>query len=588
MMTTQNSTVPLTYEGPAEVLVKTPVTFQGHYDRATIHHLSLRAEDQWAFPVILDPHTSQWHSNLDEGFYTTGTRWLRLQGTDATGCIVGEQVIQLLVSTEPLSVGQAIELEIRADTFCKSLPLDSALLRESQLMTLKAGQRFSLDRYGYTQGYLYVELSQDLAHLGRIGYVDASQVRLHKGREQVGITSDEPPVLIPGPVQVQVLQETWLKTHPLDSASLSPVQRQRLQQGQQFTALSYGYQRGHVQVVPNLASLPNLAITAQPVPSPPTNHPPHTNHPTIAPVYVPWSHVSLSKAGHAIPVDDQGLTLAITQDTVLKKQPTSPSSLDESESCPLPRGSVYGLVSYRPTQHHVHVTLAEPIPGFGHTGYCGRQQVNVRRGNTRVDLDTVQVELNVPYLGFPYPVSPPLSPAADRAAPAPVPLPPALSSTLTAIAMALTYHGLTPQSPNQSLHEELSQHYTQRYGSQSYLDSSRVVRLVQSYGFEVSFSTQRTWAEVRQRISHGQPVIVESYCTHQNHSICIIGFTTSGYLVNDPWGNALRGYHDRQGAKLCYPQTYLQHMCRLGQDSLGDSEIENLGAYFLAPNRSHR
>ncbi len=578
MITTQNSTVPLTYEGPEEVLVKTPVTFQGHYDRETIHNLTLAAEDHCAFQIILDPQHGQWHSSLDEGFYTAGSRWLRLQGKDALGRIVGERVIHLTVSAEPLSVGQGIEMEVMEDTLFKTLPLDSAVLNDRQMLLLKAGQRLPLDRYGYANGYLCLELTQDLKTLGQVGYVEASQVRLHKGRETLRLAVDDRPVPMAGPVQVQVLQDTWLKTHPIDSASLQASQRQRLPRGQTFTILSYGCQQGHFQLQPTPDSCPDLPQGASPAAQHPQGAPPKVSpdRPLPPVVYVPWSHVALSKGGREIPFDAQGLTLTITQDTVFKRYPVNRSNLGEAEFCQLPRGAVYGLLGYSPMGHHVKVALTEHVPGFGNAGYCLRQQVQIRRGTTVVDLDAVQVELNVPYQ-VPYHLPPMAQRPQGQGA---------LTSTLAAMAMAMAYHGVRSQRPTQSLLEELCLLCQQRHGSSSYLDSSCLVRLVQSYGFEVSFSTHRTWAEVRQRVSQGQPVVVESYCMPQNHGICVIGFTTGGYLVNDPWGNALRGYRDRQGAKLLYSHAYLQQMCRLGGHSLGNSSNGGyLGAYFLVPRR---
>lgn len=652
IVTTQNSTVPpttaplttaaiapasLTYEGPEEVLVKTPILLQGRYDRATIDDLTLMAEDQCTFQISLDPATGQWTSNLDEGFYTAGSRWLRLQGHNATGQVISEQVIHLTVSSEPLSVGQAVQVHILQDTLFKVLPLDSSVLNDRQLLPLKAGQSLAVDRYGYTDGYLRLELPTDLGKLGRVGYVDAAQVTLTKGRERLPVDGDQQTVILPGPVQVQVLQDTWLKTQPLDSAHVAPSQRCRLQRGQQLMAFSYGCQRGHFRLSLPVASFQPQAFCADQVSPHPVSinghstdiapggsdrgvYPSNGDRPgdggidrggsqssnghaggnaggnpdngstpgagvtpagvTLAgvtpagvtpahqpldfPLYVPWTHVQLSQGVREIPFDPDALTLTVTQDSVFKKWPVNRSNLREGEYCSLPQGSVYGLLGYSPTGEHVKVAFTENLPGFGNAGYCLRHQIQVRRGVQGVDLGAVQVELNVPSVAQ--------IPSQGEGV---------QGGVLAAIAMTLAYHGVRSQRPTQSLVEELYQDCQQRYGSPRYLDSSLVVRLVQRYGFEASFSTNHTWGQVRQRISQGQPVVVESYCTHQGHGLCIIGFTPTGYVVNDPWGNALRGYRDRRGSKVFYSHAYLHQMCRLG----GQGQI---GAYFIAPGGSDK
>jgi hypothetical protein len=66
----------LTYTGPAEILVKTPVTLAGHYDSSGITQVTLTAEDKYPFNVVQEPSQEpsqgRWQSVLDEGFYHGG------------------------------------------------------------------------------------------------------------------------------------------------------------------------------------------------------------------------------------------------------------------------------------------------------------------------------------------------------------------------------------------------------------------------------------------------------------------------------------------------------------------------------------
>lgn len=599
IITTPDSTVSLTYEGPEEVLLKTPVVFMGHYDRTTIDHLILLAEDQSAFQVNLDPQQGSWEANLDEGFYTAGSRWLRLQGRSATGQVVGERLIALTVSAEPLSVGQSIQAHILHQTLFKVLPWDSASLSDRQMLLLKAGQILGIDRYGYTDGYVYVELTSPLGSLGRWGYIHEPHVSLVKGREILKPQGDDRAIVVPNTVNVRVLQDTWLKGSPTDSGELAPQRRCRLQRGQVFSATAYACHRGHFQLTlppspggrsvpsplpPTPISVPVLPKSPPPIPANTAQTLGQNLHRTLGEtVYVPWSHVQVTRGDRDIPFDPHGLSLVVTQDSVFKKWAVNRSNLKEGEWCPLPQGSVYGLLGYSPMGQHVKVALTENLPGFGNGGYCLRHQIQVRRGGQMVDLEQTQVELNVPYVSHHHPTlwGEELAGSLGLAGMG------MLGDPIAALAMVLAYHGITAQTCHHPLAWELQLWCQQRYpsgslpaGGGSHWDSNVVVRLIQSYGLEASFSTHRTWPEVRQRISQGQPVVVESYCTPQGHGLCLIGFTATGYWVNDPWGNALGGYRDRLGAKCFYPHAYLDQMCRLGSGG-------QLGAYFITPRRSN-
>lgn len=99
--------------------------------------------------------------------------------------------------------------------------------------------------------------------------------------------------------------------------------------------------------------------------------------------------------------------------------------------------------------------------------------------------------------------------------------------------------------------------------------------MIRAYGFRTNFSTRRRWAEIDKEIAEGRPVVLPGYFTATGHVVTVIGYTPSGLIVNDPWGNALTGYRDTNGARLFYPNGFLLDKC--GRD--GD-----LWAHFIYPN----
>lgn len=528
----------LQYTGPEEVLLKTPVTLQGRYDTVSISRLALVAEDKHPFQLKVDSNQGTWSVTLDEGFYNAGARWLRLSGYDRQGGLVDEQVIPLTVSDSPLSVGQNITLRVTHDTIFKDMPWDSADLQDDFKTFVSAGTTFAVQRYGYADGHIQVELTEPMGVVGQFGYFYEKHVELRKGQEVLRFDLDDVPVIIPGMVKVLVTQSTWLKAEPADSNTLDDRQKVLFHQGQSLNILGYAAMKGHFRVT--LAQeLPGLGKVG----------------------YFYWPHVSLEKDGKPVVFDPDALTVTLKQDTLLKKRAVNSTNLADHEKRSLAKGSVYGLLGYSPVEQHLRVALTENLPQFGNSGYFFTDHVEVRRGSRLVDLAPSQVELNVPYFS-----------QRDNAHR------PWATCNVTSIAMVLYYYGLRPQRSGQQLEDEMYEWCVRRYGANAQTDNTVLVRMVQAYGFTATFGTNRTWAQIRDQLRQGRPVVVGGYFTHSGHIVCITGYTPNGYIVNDPWGNALKGYRDRDGRKLLYPQSYMGQMCSPEGDG-------NIWAHFIAPRR---
>ena len=444
-------------------------------------------------------------------------------------------VINLLISTEPLSVGQGLMVKVIHTTVFKALPQDSSSLSDGQQAAIPAGQSFAVHHYGYADGHVRVELNQPIDRVGDVGYFYEHHVELTKGQEAVKFEAPEAPVIIPGTAQVLITQDTWLKAELTDSSHLNEAQMVRLSAGEHLTILGYACIRGHFQVT-LLDEKPGFGKIG----------------------YLYWQHVQLTKDGKTVEFDPDALTITLKQDSLFKKRAVNSSNLQGKDKKLLSQASIHGVLGYSPMDDHVKVALSENLPGFGNSGYFYRDHVLVKRGNRAIDLAPSQVELNVPYF----------SQRDNRNRPW-------ATCNVTSVAMVLYYYGVRPQRSGQQLEDEFYEWCVRRYGTNAQTDNAVLVQLSKGYGFNASFGTNRSWAQIKSRIRRGQPVVVGGYFTHAGHIVCVVGFTPDGYIVNDPWGDALTGYQGRDGRKVFYPNAYMNQMCCPEGDG-------NIWAHFIA------
>lgn len=95
-----------------------------------------------------------------------------------------------------------------------------------------------------------------------------------------------------------------------------------------------------------------------------------------------------------------------------------------------------------------------------------------------------------------------------------------------------------------------------------------LVWMAKQYGLAASFATDRTLDEIRAEVRNGHPVIVSGLFTKAGHIVPIIGVEGDDFICNDPFGNALTKYRDRNGAKVLYPAAYmLKTMRSPGRDA---------------------
>jgi len=271
--------------------------------------------------------------------------------------------------------------------------------------------------------------------------------------------------------------------------------------------------------------------------------------------FIYWQHVKIKKNGKEVPFDPDALTMTMLQPTVFKKRPVDAAKLTATERTTLPLGRVYGVESYGLEQNHLKVSLTEELQNFGNTGYVFPSFVQFKRGDKIFDPVPNNVELNVPYF------SQRDNPRFDWS-----------TCNVTAIAMVLYYYGVRSKWGGQ-LEDELLQWCFDYAGQGSQTDHNVLSALIQAYGFKTSFSTTRKWADVRSELLNRRPIVLAGDFTAASHIITLIGYNSQGYIVQDPWGDALTGYSDTEGRKLMYPYSYVNQVA--GPDG-------NVWAHFIS------
>ena len=582
---------------PTEVTVNQPALIRGSFDSSQVAQITVVAEDRFPLNVEIDRTRSTWQVNLPGGFKNPGTRWLRVKGLDASN----QTSIDRILSINVRSAGAT--LTTKQDTIFKLSPTDSSLLTANAKVAVKAGQIFAIDRYGTIDGHVKVYLVTELAPVGKFGYFYA------------------PHVNVKAPIVITVNQDTWFKATTAASNTLNASRKSVVKAGASFLVDAYTSENGHIKVDltnrlepvgeigyfyaphvkvtkvgeidPQIDSIPTTGMTLSILTDTlfkstaanstdlndrqkvllkaGTNyqvtgyaaidgHFRVTLSSSIDPVgkigFVYWKHVRLTKQNRAIAFDPEMKSVTVKQDTVFKKRPADSSQLRQDEMAELKTGQVFGVDSYTPTMNHFKVALTESLAPVGDKGFLYVPHVTLKQGNNPIELAPDRKILGVPYFS-----------QRDN------PRDPFVTCNVTAIAMVLYYYGVRSKRGGQ-LEDELYQWIIDRYGASARTDNTVLQQLYRSYGFGGGFGVTRTWAQIKNEIAENRPVVIGGYFTHGGHIITIIGYTSGGYVVNDPYGDGRTGYARTEGRSLTYSYSYMRAMA--GND-------RDVWAHFIIP-----
>lgn len=208
-----------------------------------------------------------------------------------------------------------------------------------------------------------------LQGLGPTGVVVADQV--------VHLLICDSPLTVGEALSITVTQATFFKQRPSDSAELSDSQRVWIEANQGFTVQRYRYDEGHllVELDAPLGAIGQIG-------------------------YFYGRHVRLAKGTQPIVFEEDQLPpmlpgavqVWVTQDTLLKAEPVDSSELSPEQRVSLHSGQTLQALGYACYRGHFRLTLTEPIPGFGRTGYLFYTHGQLRKPDPSVPTGVREID----------------------------------------------------------------------------------------------------------------------------------------------------------------------------------------------------
>ena len=435
------------------------------------------------------------------------------------------------------------------------------------------------------------------------------------------ITVSQEALTIGQNLTLKVLEDTFFKVSPQDSAVLNDQQKVWVKAGSVFHLNRYGLMDGHLKLdlAEAIGTVGNFG-------------------------YFYEGAVQLSKGtqvfrfnmGDVASTPAAGAQMLVTTTTFLKSILGDSSTLKANQKTQLMQGQTLQITGYACLSGHFRVTLADPIPTLGGSsqdsggatsGYVYWRHVRLTRSGKEIafDPDALTTKILQDTVIKKKPIDSSKLPASDRYSlkqgqvfgissygvedghlkvslteelpgfgntgylhPAFMqmqrggktvnPIPDQIelnvpyfsqrdnprfswsTCNVTSIAMAFYYDGIRSKDGAQ-LEDELLQWCFDRHGEGSQTNHTVLGELIQAYGYAPSFNPKTSVQEIREALLARRPVVLCGYFTHGGHIVTVVGYTPQGLIVNDPWGDGYYGYQSTEGRKLLYPNAYIREMC---------------------------
>jgi uncharacterized protein YvpB len=238
--------------------------------------------------------------------------------------------------------------------------------------------------------------------------------------------------------------------------------------------------------------------------------------------------------------------LKILVDTVLKQKPLQSAQLPDNEKQSVQAGTLLNVHSFAPAADHVKVAFADTTFKGKNTWYVYQKAAAIVDNNQMVF--PTSVKLSVPYYH-----------QLDNSEN------PYGTCNVTSMAMVLAYFGARRQYPQIRFADELNQ-YCKKNGLDRHKEQD-LAKVVQAYGCKDDFRKTASFQGVKEWLVQGNPTVVHGYFTPSGHIICIIGYNSKGFIVNDPYGEIMytpyHSYYDTyaDGVGLTYSYQMIYNTC---------------------------
>lgn len=186
------------------------------------------------------------------------------------------------------------------------------------------------------------------------------------------ITVSQDPLTVGQNLTVKILNDTYFKVSPQDSGQLNDQQKVFVKAGETFRVNRYGLLDSHLklELAEPIGAVGNFG-------------------------YFYESSVQLSKGVQVFRFNIQevaitpaeGAQLLVTRTTFLKRTRGDSSTLKPEDKVQIMQGQMLKITGYACIAGHFRVTLAEPIAGFGNSGFVYWPHVRLARSGKEIAFD---------------------------------------------------------------------------------------------------------------------------------------------------------------------------------------------------------
>ena len=146
------------------------------------------------------------------------------------------------------------------------------------------------------------------------------------------------------------------------------------------------------------------------------------------------------------------------------------------------------------------------------------------------------------------------------------------SCNVTSIAMCAAHHGVPQYVGEQQLEDVLYRYCCDtglsRHSPEHLAILTREIGIAKGLRFtdiklEDDYTSTGRWKDVEESLQAGNPCVIHGWFTRSGHIVTIVGYTSTGWIVHDPYGiwDGRYGYSAESGAFVEYGHGAMSEVC---------------------------